>query len=302
MFNITGGYRMENNLELYKLFFTVAQCANISQASEKLFISQPAVSKAIKKLEDLTGVILFARSSRGVKLTEEGKVFYQYIERALNEISLGEKVLDKLKKKEQGSFKLGVSTTLCKHFLIPKLQNFIKDYPNIEIKIINYTSSDNLKLLEKGEIDLCFISEPLREKDFYHFISLSQIQDIFVASKEYLKSLEINNYNDIFSVGTLMLLERDNITRRYIEGYFASNNISLKPEIEISNLDLLAEFAKIGLGVAAVIKEFVKIELEEGTLVEIPISPAIPKRNIGMVYHRNIPLSLAAETFLKYLI
>ena len=293
---------MDNNLELYKLFFTVAQCANISQASEKLFISQPAVSKAIKKLEDTTGITLFTRSSRGVKLTEEGKVFYQYIERALNEISLGEKVLDKLKKKEQGSFKLGVSTTLCKHFLIPKLRNFIKDYPNIEIKIINYSSSDNLRLLEKGEIDLCFMSKPLNEKDFYHFINLSEIQDIFIASKDYLKSLEICNYNDIFSVGTLMLLEKDNVTRKYVESYFASNNIIVKPEIEISNLDLLAEFAKIGLGVAAVIREFVKAELEEGSLVEIPITPPIPKRNIGMLYHKNIPLSLAAETFLKYLV
>jgi DNA-binding transcriptional LysR family regulator len=293
---------MENNLELYKIFYTVAKCANISQASEKLYISQPAVSKSIKKLEGITGTILFSRSSRGVKLTEEGKVFYQYIERGLNEISVGEKILDKFIKREQGSFKLGVSTALCKYFLIPKLKNFIKDYPKIEIKIMNNTSSDNLKLLEKGEIDFCVISEPLIEKDSYHFKKLSEIQDIFIASKDYLDSLQITRFNDVFSVGTLMLLEPDNITRKYIDEYFAKNNIKAKPDIEISNLELLAEFAKIGLGITVAIKEFVQTELEKGTLVEIPIKPPIPKRNIGMVYNKNLPLSIAAETFLKYLL
>jgi DNA-binding transcriptional LysR family regulator len=291
---------MNNNLELYKTFYTVASCGNISLASEKLFISQPAVSKSIKKLETLMGIALFSRNSRGVKLTEEGLVFYKYIERALNEINVGEKVIDKLKNKETGVIKLGVSTTLCKHFLIPKLKKFIKEYPHIQVKIINKTPFETLKILENGELDLVIISEP-PEKDFYNFIELSEIQDIFVAEKNYLQSLSIKNYNDIFSSATFMLMESGNISRGYIDKYFQNNHIQIKPEIEVSNMDLLIEFAKIGLGVTAVIKNFIRNELEEGKLVEIPIMPPIPKRHIGVVYHKNIPLSVAAETFLKYL-
>ena len=292
---------MDNNLELYKIFYTVASFGNISLASEKLFISQPAVSKSIKKLEAVLGITLFLRNSRGVKLTEEGIVFYQYIERALNEINVGEKVIDKLKNKEIGTIKLGVSTTLCKHFLIPKLKRFIKEYPHIEVKIINKTPFETLKILENGELDMVIISEP-PEKNFYNFIELSEIQDIFVAEKDYLQSLNIKNYNDIFSSATLMLMESGNISRGYIDKYFKNNNIVIKPEIEVSNMDLLIEFAKIGLGVTAVIKNFIKNELEDGNLVEIPITPPIPKRNIGVVYHKNIPLSVAAETFLQYLV
>ncbi|KOA18704.1 HTH-type transcriptional regulator CynR [Clostridium homopropionicum DSM 5847] len=292
---------MDNNLELYKIFYTVASCGNISLASEKLYISQPAVSKSIKKLEAALGITLFSRNSRGVKLTEEGMVFYQYIERALNEINVGEKVIDKLKNKEAGIIKLGVSTTLCKHFLIPKLKRFIKEYPHIEVKIINKTPYETLKILENGELDMVIISEP-PEKDFYNFIELYEIQDIFVAEKNYLESLNIKNYNDIFPFATLMLMESGNISRGYIDKYFKNNNIVIKPEIEVSNMDLLIEFAKIGLGVTAVIKNFIKNELKEGKLVEIPITPPIPKRNIGVVYHKNIPLSVAAETFLKYLV
>jgi LysR family transcriptional regulator, transcriptional activator of the cysJI operon len=295
---------MDNNLELYKIFYTVASCGNISLASEKLFISQPAVSKMIKKLEDATGITLFWRNSRGVKLTEEGKVLYEYVEKALNELTLAEKVLVKLKKKELGSIKLGVSTTLCKHFVIPRLKNFIRDHPKVEIKIINKATFESLKLIEKGEIDLCIVSEvsDLMQGDYFNFIKLSQIQDIFVASKEYLDTLKISEKDDIFSAGTLMLLEKDNISRKYIDRYFETNNIVVNPEIEISNMDLLTEFAKIGLGITVSIRDFIRKELQEGSLIEIPINPPIPKRNIGVVFHKSIPLSMAAETFLEYLI
>jgi len=292
---------MEINLELYRIFYTVAACGNISQASERLFISQPAVSKSIKRLENIVGVILFSRNSRGVKLTEEGKVFFDYIERGLNEISTGEKILTKLIKKEQGIIRLGVSSTLCRHFLIPKLENFIKEYPEIKIKIINKTTFDTLKLMEDGIIDLCIVSEP-SHSDLYSFIKLSEIQDIFVASKGYLELLNTKEVYEFFSKGNLMLLESDNITRTYIDKYFEDNNIFVKPEIEISNMEFLIEFAKIGLGIAAVIKDFVKNELEEGSLVEIPIYPTIPKRNVGVVYHNNISLSIAAQAFVEYLL
>lgn len=293
---------MENNLELYKVFYIVALSGNISSASESLFISQPAVSKSIRKLEAITGITLFSRNSRGVKLTEEGKVFFHYIERALKEITVGERVLSKLKKRELGSVKLGVSTTLCKHYLIPKLKHFIKEYPNIEIKISNNTSSVNIELVEKGEVDLCISSEPLEKKDFYNFIKLSEIQDTFVAGKGYFDSVGIKDSSGIFTLGTLMLLEADNIARKYIDAYFIDNNMEVKPEIEISNMDLLVEFAKIGMGITVVIKDFIKKELEEGSLVEIPMIPEIPKRCIGVIYHKDIPLSIAADTFLQYLL
>ena len=265
---------MESNLELYRVFYKVAKCGNISLAAEELFISQPAVSKSIKKLEDVLGITMFSRNSRGVKLTKEGGVFYKYVERALNEISLGETVLDKFKMKEQGSIKIGV-------------------------KFINKTTLETLKLLKYGEVDICFVSEP-PEEDFFNYINLVEIQDIFVANKEYLDSLNIENINDIFNVGTLMFLEKDNITRKFIDKYLSNNNIFVQPEIEISNMDLLVEFSKIGLGITAVIKDFTLKELGSGELVEIPITPPIPKRSIGMAYHKSIPLSIAAKTFLKY--
>ncbi|AGK98308.1 LysR family transcriptional regulator [Clostridium pasteurianum] len=290
---------MNMDLELYRIFYTVACCKNISQAADILYISQPAVSKSIKKLESAAGITLFSRNSRGVKLTEEGNIFFEYIDKAMQEIHTGEKILSKLKKREQGIIKLGVSTTLCQYFLIPKLKQFISRYPDIQIKIINKTTFDTLKLVDEGEIDFGIISYPFDCSD-YNFIELDTIQDIFVAGKGYIKEGEIISLNEAFQKYNLMLLEPGNITRKYIDKYFCDNNIIIKPEIEISSMDFLIEFAKIGLGITVVIKNFIEKELETGELIEIPIKPAIPERTIGIVSHKKLPLSIAAQTFVDF--
>ncbi|MHC1684069.1 MAG: LysR family transcriptional regulator [Clostridiaceae bacterium] len=291
---------MNGDLQLYNVFYTVASLENISKAADALYISQPAVSKSIKKLEDILGMQLFYRSSRGVTLTEEGKIFLEHIKKAMEEITLGEETLLKLKNRELGSVKIGVSSTICKYFLIPHLKSFIGDYPNIKVMINNQTTMDTLKLVNEGKVDFGIVSHNF-DYSGYNFIELQDISDVFVTSNNYLKSINIESPNDIFSKGSFMLLEPGNITRDYIDKYFSLNDITIKPELEISNMEFLIEFAKIGMGVTVVVKNFIKDELESGELVEIAVEPKIQKRNIGIVYSKKIPLSIAAQTFIEYL-
>jgi DNA-binding transcriptional LysR family regulator len=290
---------MNGDLELYKIFHTVAHYKNISRAADALYISQPAVSKSIKKLERTVNVNLFSRSSKGVALTTEGKLFYEYLDKALTIIADGERILTDLKDKKQGVITIGVSTTLCKYFLLPYLKPFMNKYPTIQIKIINKTTFDTLKQIDQGIIDFGIVSRP-SDLSSYTFIKLADIQDIFVAEKEYLKTLHITHPNDIFAKGVFMLLEANNITRQYIDYFFIENNLSIKPEIEINTMDFLIEFAKIGLGISAVIKSFVEKELIEGSLIELTVSPPIPARAVGIVYDKKKPLSIATKTFLSY--
>jgi DNA-binding transcriptional LysR family regulator len=291
---------MSKDLELYKIFHTVAFYKNISHTAESLYISQPAVSKSIKKLETILDVKLFSRGSKGVTLTTEGQIFYEYIQKALHIISDGENLLTELKSKKQGMITIGVSTVLCKHFLLSHLKPFMNEYPEIKIKIINKTTFDTLKNIDQGIIDFGIVSRPFNITP-YTFIKLGDIQDIFVAEKEYLKSLQIVQPNDIFSKGILMLLESDNITRQYVDQFFAENNIFMKPEIEINTMDFLIEFAKIGLGITVVIKNFIEKDLEEERLIEIPVSPAMPPREVGIIFDKKKTLSIATQTFLSYL-
>ncbi|MEG2774443.1 MAG: LysR family transcriptional regulator, partial [Acetivibrio sp.] len=121
---------MEGTLSAYRIFYVVAQKGNISYAAKELYISQPAISKAIGKLEESLGVLLFFRSSRGVVLTEEGKILYEHTKKAFETLEEGEENLRKIQNLEMGQIRIGASTTLCKYILMPYLKAFIKKYPH----------------------------------------------------------------------------------------------------------------------------------------------------------------------------
>lgn len=292
---------MIQSLSCYRIFYTVAKTGNISKAAKELYISQPAISKSIQKLEDNLGCELFRRSSRGVLLTEEGELLYTHVSSALETLALGE---DKLKNSLElgvGHLKIGVSSTLCKYILLPYLKDFTKRYPHINISITCQSSNDTLQLLEENKIDIGLIGKPenLKTIDFFY---LAEIEDIFVASPAYLTNLNrrgVEN-SDILSNSTLMLLDKNNMTRQYIDDYMQENQIVIRDLIEISSMDLLIEFAKINLGVACVIREFVKDELTDGTLIEIPLGFPMHKREVGFAYKKTLKPSKSLELFIQF--
>ena len=288
------------DLNLYRVFFVVAKCKNISHAAEVLFVSQPAVSKSIKTLENTLNVSLFSRSSKGVALTPEGSILLNHIKNAFDEFSLGVHILEKLKNKEMGNINIGVSTTIGKSYFLPKFQEFIKEYPYFKIKIINKPTLDTIKLVQDDKLDLGIIGTTSHEDDL-EFIKLGEIQDILVASSSYLENLNLDSLHDIFTRGSFMLLESPNATREFIDNYFAKQNLIITPDIEASNMDFLIECAKIGLGITSVIKEFLHEDLENKTLVELPLDFPIPPRYIGVIYKNSSNLSIAAKTLIDFL-
>ena len=150
---------MINNLNYYNVFYTVAKTGSISRAANQLYISQPAVSKAISNLEENMGIALFVRNSRGVALTEEGTILYDYIERALDNIIKGEESLKKYNELGIGHIRIGVSPSLCKHILLDYLKPFIKDNPNIKVSIDCHSTKNTIRLLKNEEIDIGLICE-----------------------------------------------------------------------------------------------------------------------------------------------
>ena len=132
---------MNINFELYRIFYTVANHGNITAAAKELNISQPAISKSIKNLEEQLGGTLFIRTKRGVILTNEGKEFYNYIKKAIEYITSAENKFTDLINLETGCIRIGISTTLTKEFLLTYLEKFHKLYPNIDIMINTNISS-----------------------------------------------------------------------------------------------------------------------------------------------------------------
>lgn len=292
---------MNQNLSYYPVFNCVAETGNISHASKALYISQPAVSKAISALEDNLGVTLFTRSSRGVKLTEEGKQLYSYTRSAFDKINQGEECIKRINELGIGHLRIGVSSTLCKYLLLPYLSGFVKENPHIKITIENQSTFHTLKQLENNSMDIGLIAKPNNDK-LFEFHSLCEIEDIFTATGSYLNNLALReNDADIFSSANIMLLDEENISRKYIEDYFHKNHIEPKQILEVSSMDLLIEFAKTSLGVACVIKEFVLPELTNGTLVQIPLKIPVNKREVGFSYAKNAFLSVSMNKFLEFI-
>lgn len=292
---------MEQNLSQYKIFYEVAKAGNISKAAKELYISQPAISKAISKLEDSLGLSLFTRSSRGVQLTSEGEILFEHTREAFDALDRGEQELKRIQEFDIGHLRIGVSNTLCKYILLPYLKTFIDQYPHMKVTIESQATAQTLARLEQQKIDLGLVAEPSVRRDLA-FIPVMDIQDTFVTTPNYLDNLYLREGQDtsLFETGNIMLLDTSNMTRHHVDEYMAENNIFPHQILEVTTMDLLIEFAKIGLGIACVIKELVQKELDSGMLVEIPLDIPIHRRTIGFAYH-PANQAMALKTFLEFL-
>ncbi len=289
----------ESNLNRYRLFCAVAECESISKAAELNYISQPAISKAITKMEESLGTVLFNRNHRGVTLTDEGKVFYDELKSAFDIIKAGEDKLRSINELGIGRLRLGASSVLCKAMLLPYLKGFINENPHIKITIECQSSSRIHKMLMDGVIDVGLMVKPDNMTEL-SFISLGEIEDIFAATPNYLDNLALRNESDIFENANIMLLDSENVSRHHVDKFFKENNIEPKHILEVSNMDMLIEFTKIGMGVSCVVKQFVEKEIECGELREIPLNSKINTREVGLAFIKTSRLNATMQKFIDY--
>ena len=273
---------MEQHLSQYRIFYEVARCGNISRAAKELYISQPAISKAIGKLEESLGTRLFLRNSRGVQLTPEGNVLFQHVAAAFDSLSRGEKELKRIHDFHIGQLKIGVSNTLCKYVLLPYLKSFVEKYPHVNITIESQSTAHTLEMLEARKIDIGLVAEP-RARRGLNFTPVMEIHDGFVCTPAYMENLTLREgpAPDIFKTGNIMLLDRSNMSRKHLDTYLSDRDIEVNQLLEVTDMALLIEFARIGLGIACVILDFVSDDLKNGTLMEVPLDAPIPRRVIG---------------------
>ncbi len=294
---------INNTLSQYKVFHTVASFGNISKAADMLFISQPAISKSLKQLEESLGVRLFNRNSRGVSLTEEGTFLYQHIHSAFEEIAKGEDYIRQVTSLGLGTLRISVSSTLCKYILLPYLKGFIRENPHIKIHIECRSTTQTLELLESGHTDIGLVGSTAFHPKLT-FQSIGYVNYIFTATNFYISNLcarGIESTEEIFANANIMLLDRDNVSRLHVDNFLDSVHLRPQNILEVNNMDLLIDFAKIDLGIACVISDFIHEDLQKQRLIEIPLPAAIPPREIGFAYKENSISSTAVHKFIQYL-
>ena len=286
------------NLELYRTFYWAAKEKNLSKAAERLFITQPSVSHAIKQLEEGLSITLFHRGPKGVKLTEEGQLLYEHVEQALHYLESAERIISETNDLLRGELRIGGGDSLIKYYLLPHLKNFNNDHPQVQLNLAHGTTAEIIRQVKEGRIDFGIIRLPLFDESLVAIEAIT-VQDCFVAGPKFAQLADQPMSLKELQKYPLILFTKTSTSRRFIQDFAASLGLVLEPEIELASVDLLIEFAKAGMGVSFVTKQFVHKELENGSLVELKLTDNIPSRNVGIIFLKNKRLSPATKMFIQ---
>ena len=286
---------MNINFELYRIFYTVAKHKNITKAAEELYISQPAVSKAIKNLERSLGGKLFNRTKKGVILTEEGAEFYNYIATAIDYINNAEHKFNDLMNLEVGTIKIGASSTLTRYFLAPYLDEFHKKHPKIKVEIYTDMTFKLLDKLKNGLVDLVILNLPYESSSNINIVKLKKVQDGFYVNDNYkdlfdkeLSLKDLENYQ-------LLLQSKNSNTGMFLSKVCEKYDVELKPDMLLAGYSLVYEFTKIGFGIGYLTDRFILKE-DKDKLHKLNIKEKIPFRHIGLAYSKvNLPTFATKE-------
>ena len=286
---------MELDLNLIKTFLTVYECKSILLASKKLYISQPAITKSIKKLEAFLNCELFIRTPKGVIPTAEGEVFNHTCYNSIKTLEQGIKKISSFSSLDEGYLNIGSSSTIIRKLLLPFIESFTKKYPKIKLSITDANSEKILTYLKSGRIDIGVLNEPF-ENDGIETLPLTQTSDCFIChpsfDKDYLTKEEIFNY-------PLILQKRPSNNRDFFEKMCIDNNVSYNPSIEMSSFGLITDFVSKNIGIAYTVKDFVKDELKSGQVKELKTDLKIEPRQVVLATLSNSVNSSVCKTFIK---
>jgi len=293
---------MNINFELYRIFYAVATCGNITKASKKLMISQPAVTKQIKTLENQLGGELFIRTKKGVILTDNGREIFNYVKQAIDCFQNAEMQFSNLKNLEKGTIRIGVSTTLAKLYLIKYLQIFHKEHPNIAIEISTDPSRLMRKKLRDGRLDIVIAKLLDNEDNDLESIELGTLHDCFIAGNEYKQLKDkIITFKELDKY-PILLQKYPSTSRESLDNFCRINNVELTTKMEIGSANLLEEFVKIGLGIGLVTKEFVSSDLDNNELFEVKTFPKLNCKKFGIIMLKDSMHSFGTNQLVKLLL
>lgn len=285
---------MNVNLEYYKIFYYVATELSITGAAKKLNISQPAVSQAVKQLEQGLGIELFTRRAKGVSLTHAGTLLYSYVRDGYETILSGERQLAKMMNLESGEVRIGASDMTLQFYLLPHLEKFHQLYPEIKVTVTNAPTPQTIDHLQQGRIDFGVVTKPLNVDSHFDVFCVRSVQDVFVAGDKfrYLDG-RILEYRELEQL-PLICLEGNTSTRSYVDDFLVQRKVQVRPEFELATSDMIIQFAIRNLGIGCVVKDFAGNQLSDGALFELKFKESIPERDMCLIFDNRSTMSVAA--------
>ncbi|WP_124066081.1 LysR family transcriptional regulator [Clostridium sp. E02] len=293
---------MGSSLEYYKVFYYVAKLGSITLAAEKLCISQPAVSQAVKQLEQSLDTQLFMRMSKGVRLTREGEFLYGYVKSGLDRIWNGENMLRRMKDLDTGEVRIGASDMTLQFYLLPYLEQFHELYPGIKVSVSNGPTPETLDFLYDGKIDFGVVSTPLKAKAEVRSTMVKEIHNVFVAGEKfrYLEGKKLDY--EVLKNLPCIFLEKDTSTRTFMDEFLMDKGVEVEPEFELSTSDMIVQFAIRNLGIGCVMSGFADAELGKGKLFELKFKDEMPDRHFSIITDSKTPISPPGKKLLKLML
>lgn len=292
---------MDINLDGYKIFYYVCEFKNLTKVADILCVTQPAITKQIKKLEESLGKSLIIRTSKGIKLTNEGELLYKEIKQPIESILQANNTFKSKVDNYEISIKIIAGHSTIKNVLLPAMIEFNKEHPNVKFEMSTYPYQEAIQKLRRNEADLIFFTTDEMTESYNDIITknIYTLHDILVVSRDvqrrYPKKISLLDLDNFKTISKL----ENSAFRLYIDNYFKENKKIFIPTYQLSNYWLVYEYTKLGLGIGLGIREYMKEDLKEGLITQIETEETIPKRQMAYAMQKNSPSYGIIKEFMR---
>ncbi len=283
------------NLEYYRVFFYVARCKSFTKAAEVLHNAQPNITRYINLLEHDLGCRLFVRSNRGVTLTPEGEGLYEQVSLAMEHISLGENRILQSQNADSGLISVGVTETALQLYVLPRLEKFHQQNPDVRLKLSHLTSPDVIASLKNSLVEMGVITSPVEIEKPLKKKSLGCFREILIGGSgfRYLQDhpLSLQELSHL----PLISLEKNSGTRQFYTNLFLQNGLLFNPDMEIATIDQMLPMIEHNLGIGFFPEKMAEDSIRLGKVFALPLQKKIPLREILLVTEQQRPLSAISK-------
>ena len=289
------------NLELYKVFYTVARNGSLTRAAEELFISQPAVSQAIRQLEGQLGLKLFNRGHSGMELTAQGgELIVDDVEKALRLLSGVEEKVSQLRHSAQGTLRIGASETIFQYCIADRLVEYHKLYPEVKFELTSDISPKIIEYLKTDRCDVGFLTLPFAVDESIEISdTVMLLNDVFIAGEPFkelkgkkMSAWELQKY-------PLLLMDENTVFRASFNQYTSNLGLQLQPTIEVDSWGFMKKLVADGMGIGCIPREYAQNRMQQGLYFELDVEPMLPTRSVGLALPKNASISYALRTFVN---
>lgn len=285
------------DLKQLRYFQAINRYGGFTRAAEQLHIAQPAISMAIRKLEQQLELKLFHRRDRKIELTDEGKHLLTHADRILQAVSDAELEMQELKGLTQGEVRVGIPSMLGSYYFPPILMAFHQNYPSLKLSVIEGGTWQLQQMLEKGELDLAVIVSEFLPEELESTIFLRQ-QMLVTVAKDHPLAAHTSITAEQFFAHELVIFKEGYFHRKVVDRLATSTGLTPDIGFETNLIPLIKSIVRQGYGISTLLGMVIQ---DNDQLITRPFREPV-WLDLSIAWRRNGYLSRANKAFVNFLL